>query len=87
MRACALLVTSEVVAPLHPAPCGREMQLRRLAGRCPPRGLIPLGAARREIVAPTLRRFAGRCPPRGLIPLGAARREIVAPTLRRRAGR
>jgi len=32
--------------------------LRRFAGRCPPRGLIPLGAALRGIVTPTLRRFA-----------------------------
>ena len=31
--------------------------LHRFTGRCPPRGLISLGAARREIVAPTLRRF------------------------------
>ncbi len=47
-------------------------------GRCPPRGLIRLGAARCRIVrAPTLRRCAGRCPPRGLIRLGAARRRIV----------
>ncbi|HAX19104.1 MAG TPA: hypothetical protein DCY64_02330 [Hydrogenophaga sp.] len=37
--------------------------LRRCAGRCPPRGLIRLGAARRRIgKAPTLRRCASRCP-------------------------
>ncbi len=32
--------------------------LHRFAGRCPPRGLIFLGAALRKIVAPTLHRFA-----------------------------
>jgi cytochrome c-type biogenesis protein CcmH len=32
--------------------------LRRFAGRCPPRGLIPLGTALRGILAPTLRRVA-----------------------------
>ena len=46
------------------------------AGRCPPRGLIRLGAARRRVFTPTLRRCAGRCPPRGLIRLGAARRRV-----------
>ena len=55
--------------------------LRRLAGRCPPRGRIPLGAALRGIDAPTLRRFAGRCPPRGRTPLGAALRGIDVPML------
>ena len=43
---------------------------------CPPRGLIFLRAARRNMT-PTLYRFADRCPPRGLISLGAARREIA----------
>ncbi len=33
--------------------------LRRCAGRCPPRGLISLGAARREIAAPTRQRNGG----------------------------
>ncbi len=61
--------------------------LRRCAGRCPPRGLNPLGAARRGFVTPTLRRCAGRCPPRGLNPLGAALRGFVTPTLHRCAGR
>ena len=31
--------------------------LRRCAGRCPPRGLIRLGAARRRIESPALARF------------------------------
>src|SRR5215207_9724950 len=49
--------------------------LRRYAGRCPPRGLALLGAARRWDVAPTLHRCAGRCPPPGgRTLLGAARR-------------
>ena len=61
--------------------------LRRCAGRCPPRGLISLGTAQREIGASMLLRCAGRCPPRGQISLGAAQREIGAPTLRRCAGR
>ena len=51
--------------------------LHRFAGRCPPRGLFFLGAARRKNLAPTLHRFAGRCPPRGLILLGAALRKIA----------
>jgi general secretion pathway protein J len=56
--------------------------LRTACRRCPPRGLIRLGAARRRIVAPTLRTACRRCPPRGLIRLGAARRRIAVPTLR-----
>ena len=41
--------------------------LRRCTGRCPPRGLACLGAARRlGLVTPTLPRYTGRCPPRGL---------------------
>ena len=41
--------------------------LRRYTGRCPPRGLACLGAARRlGLLTPTLHRCTGRCPPRGL---------------------
>ena len=44
--------------------------LHRFAGRCPPRGLIFLGAALRKIAAPTLHRFSSLR--LGLISLGLA---------------
>ena len=41
--------------------------LRRYTGRCPPRGLACLGAARQlGLLTPTPRRYTGRCPTRGL---------------------
>ena len=39
--------------------------LRRFAGRCPPRGLNFLGAAKRKFVASTLPHFISSLPPEG----------------------
>ncbi|GAA6142815.1 hypothetical protein NBRC116584_26330 [Hydrogenophaga sp. 5NK40-0174] len=59
------------------------------AGRCPPRGLIRLGAALRRIgLAPTFRRLRGSLPPGARVsPWGGPPAKLLAPTLRRYEGR
>ena len=61
--------------------------LRRFTGRCPPGGLISLGAARREIVVPHAPPLRGSLPPGGVHFFLGRPGEKTAPTLRRCAGR
>ncbi len=77
---------ANLASPLFESPRGGPAgnfapTLATACAALPPRGLISLGAAQREISPPRLPLRVLRCPPRGLISLGAARREIWPPRL------